>query len=312
MHQFPNQIKNDLVVAELLKGVNSARQAIEESFPQNLFQWQLIEARHLLRGVSELNLIKFSALTQELSRRSVDALLPITEYWKVHAEQVGLLHYNIQELYSESCPHNLSNLTFNEIIQVVKTARQQHVGLPYVLPIFLVNELLNSPSMPYDDFSTLLMAHQSDIFLQVRTELSKSSRNERFKDRSNFLLEAIACYENGHTAAAQTLAVTVLDTHLLDVQPISNKPSKKTSAQLRNRVDNRKIEMLDELQGWLTFYECIVVMAVENIFTTKNNTEKLSRNHTIHNLNTAQVREENVLRSVLAASSLVVHDSIWC
>jgi hypothetical protein len=298
-------------LSQLQNRTDEALKAIKSHFPQDLFQWQLSNARHLLDGVGELKMIAAAMETQQLAVNAVGLLLPITRYWQDQAEQFGKLSGKIAELYVDACPPNLRNLSFEEIVTVVRAARYQRLGVVHSLPPALVMTLLHDSEIDYDEFGNLLQNMSSEILDCINQELAKISIHHRFADRASLLSEATECHLSGHYAAAQTLAITILDSHLQDVEPISGRNRRTTTDQMRERAGNRNVQDLKILNGWVLFYECIAVLPLQEIFDSPNRDSQLNRHETVHYASTRQLNSTNALRALIAATSIIAHDSVW-
>lgn len=288
-----------------------ALDAIRRNFPNDFFPWQLIHARHLLDGVSELKLIEFSASARKLTSHATEILRPITEYWRQEAERVGELSRRVKELYESVCPENLQGLTFEEVTTVLSVARDQRIGVVQVLPRSLVAMVLAQPEISYDEFSSALVSNSDEVIYSIEQSLNASKLNLQFVERIEMIEQAISCYQIDKVVAAQVLAVVLLDTHLLAVEPISGISKRKTGKQIRERVEGIHIDEIGKLQGWLRFYECAAILPIELIFAAPNRSRKLSRHSTIHHATLAQMSRQNCLRALLAVSSVVVHDASW-
>jgi hypothetical protein len=241
-------------LSEIRTSSAEALDAIKRHFPQELFQWQQVHARHLIGGVRELNLIATAADAQRLAANAAELLLPITKYWQKQAETFGKLSKGFADLYENACPPNLRGLTFEEIVTVIRAAQSQRLGVVHSLPSSLVKTLLDNPEVQYEEFTNLLLNSSPAIFECIKRELRTVTKHDQLGNRATLLLEALDCHLDGYFAGSQSLAISVLDSHLLDIEPLSAKSKDTTSKQIRERADQLNIDDLEILNGCARFY----------------------------------------------------------
>lgn len=243
---------------------------------------------------------------------SVDALSgywnEISTVWKALADNWVRISDGLPRLLEEATPDNLREVSIDDQLTLFRVSSELRVGIVRVIPALILGSLIEVVRRDATEVCVALLDHDISIVSHVRMRSEEFSHRSRdYADRLLLLGQSCRAYEDGHYAAAQSLAVVVLDSHMCAVSKMKNprRFSKGVSA-LKDRIGD--VQDATELVGWLRFFEYGALACALPVFTSSSNDDDLSRNSVVHGVHSSQFTRINALKSITVTGSVLLHD----